>query len=94
MRKFTPEQRRQIAAVAAQKDADIDLAEMPEVVDWRGAEVGRFYRPPKKPVTLRLDQDIVDWLKSYGRGYQTRVNALLRYAMESAQTSPKRRKTA
>ena len=46
MRKFTKEQKRQIAAVAAKKDADIDLSEMPEVLDWSRAEVGRFYRPP------------------------------------------------
>ncbi|HEY1810542.1 MAG TPA: BrnA antitoxin family protein [Acidobacteriaceae bacterium] len=57
--------------------------------------MGRFYRPPKKPVTMRLDQDVVEWLKSYGRGYQTRVNALLRHAMENTQAaSPKRRKSA
>jgi uncharacterized protein (DUF4415 family) len=67
MRKFTKEQSRQIAAVATKKDADIDVSEMPEVVNWSGAEMGRFYRPPKKPVTMQLDQDVVDWLKSYGR---------------------------
>jgi uncharacterized protein (DUF4415 family) len=68
---------------------------MPEVVDWSSAEIGRFYRPPKKPVTMRLDQDVVDWLKGYGQGYQTRVNALLRHAMESAQApSSKKRKSA
>jgi uncharacterized protein (DUF4415 family) len=95
MRKFTQEQRRQIASVAGKKDADIDVAEMPEVVDWSGAEMGRFYRPPKKPVTMRLDEDVVDWLKSYGRGYQTRANALLRHAMENAGTaSPTKRKSA
>ena len=38
----------------------------------------------KKPVTMRLDADVVDWLKSYGRGYQTRANSLLRHAMLSA----------
>jgi len=54
---------------------------MPEVLDWSGAEIGKFYRPAKKPVTMRLDTDIVGWLKSYGRGYQTRVNILLRHAM-------------
>jgi uncharacterized protein (DUF4415 family) len=57
---------------------------MPEVPDWRDAVVGKFYRPPKKPVTMRLDTDIVDWLKSYGPGYQTRVNHLLRHAMRSS----------
>ena len=59
MKKLTRNQKRQIAAVAAKKDADIDLSEMPEVLDWSGAEIGKFYRPPKKPVTMRLDTDII-----------------------------------
>jgi len=48
MKKLTRDQKREIAAIAAKKDADIDLSEMPEVVDWSGAEVGKFYRPPKR----------------------------------------------
>jgi len=66
------------------RDEDIDLSDMPEVVDWSGAEMGKFYRPPKKSVTMRLDQDVLDWLKAYGKGYQTRVNLLLRHAMASS----------
>jgi uncharacterized protein (DUF4415 family) len=70
----------------------MDFSAMPEVVDWAGAEVGRFYRPAKRPVTIRLDEDIIDWLKSYGRGYQTKANVLLRYAMQaSRQNKPSRR---
>ena len=95
MRKLTKEQRRQIATISAKKDADIDVSEMPEVLDWSGAEMGKFYRPPKKPVTIRLDTDIVDWLKSYGRGYQTRVNHLLRHAMVSSREAGRKgRKSA
>jgi len=84
MRKLTKEQERDIAAIAAKKDADIDFSDIPEVVDWSGAEMGKFYRPPKKSVTMRLDQDVLDWLKGYGKGYQTRANLLLRHAMVSA----------
>jgi uncharacterized protein (DUF4415 family) len=69
---------------AAKKDEDIDLTDMPEVLDWSKAEIGKFYRPAKKPVTIRLDTDIIDWLKSYGRGYQTKTNMLLRHAMRSS----------
>ena len=47
MRKLTKEQKRQISTIAAKKEADIDLTDMPEVVDWRAAEVGRFYRPAR-----------------------------------------------
>jgi uncharacterized protein (DUF4415 family) len=40
-----------------------------------------FYRPPKRPVTMRLDEDVVAWLKGFGPGYQTKANLLLRHAM-------------
>ncbi|MBZ5705530.1 MAG: BrnA antitoxin family protein [Acidobacteriia bacterium] len=84
MRRLTKEQRKDIAVIAARKDEDIDFSDIPEVVDWSGAEIGKFYRPPKKPVTMRLDADIVEWLKGYGKGYQTRANLLLRHAMVSS----------
>jgi uncharacterized protein (DUF4415 family) len=86
MRKLTKEQKRDIAAIAAMKDEDIDLSDIPEVLDWSKAEIGKFYRPPKRSVTMRLDGDVIDWLKGYGKGYQTRVNLLLRHAMASATT--------
>ncbi len=44
--------------------------------------VGKFYRPIKKPLKIRVDADVLAWLKGQGRGYQTRINALLRSAME------------
>jgi uncharacterized protein (DUF4415 family) len=74
---------REIAALAALKDRDIDLSDIPEVADWTGAVVGKFYRPIKRPVTVRLDADVIAWLKKQGKGYQTRINALLRAAMMS-----------
>jgi uncharacterized protein (DUF4415 family) len=92
MRKLSKEQKRDIAAIAAMKDEDIDLSDMPEVVDWSRAEVGKFYRPPKKAVTMRLDSDVLEWLKGYGKGYQTRANLLLRHAMASATEGPTSRK--
>jgi len=95
MKSPTKERRREIAAIAAKKDKDIDLSEMPEIVDWSDAEMGKFYRSPKRPVTMRLDADVVEWLKSYGPGYQTKANLLLRHAMEntaSHQSAAKRRR--
>jgi uncharacterized protein (DUF4415 family) len=85
MRKLTKEQKRDIAAIAAMKDEDIDFSDIPLVLDWSKAEIGKFYRPPKKSVTIRLDGDVIDWLKGYGKGYQTRVNLLLRHAMASTE---------
>jgi uncharacterized protein (DUF4415 family) len=84
MKKRNKKQKKQIAVIAAKKDEDIDLTDMPEVLDWSKAEIGKFYRPAKKPVTIRLDTDIIEWLKSYGRGYQTKTNMLLRHAMRSS----------
>src|ERR1700674_2581997 len=81
MKKLTKEQKRDIKAIAAKKDQDINFSDAPPVIDWSGAEIGKFYRPKKKPVTMRLDTDIIAWLKSDGRGYQTKANGLLRHAM-------------
>src|SRR5437773_5540674 len=81
MRKLTKEQKRDIRVIAAKRDADIDFADVPPVLDWSGAEIGKFYRPKKKPVTMRLDSDVIAWLKADGRGYQTKANWLLRNAM-------------
>jgi len=58
LRKLTKEQKRDIRAIAAKKDRDIDFSDAPAALDWRGAEIGKFYRPVKKPVTLRLDSDV------------------------------------
>src|SRR5207247_8332006 len=81
MRKLTKEQKRDIRAIAAKRDDDIDFSDAPPVVDWSGAEIGKLYHPAKKPVTMRLDSDVIAWLKSDGRGYQTKANWLLRHAM-------------
>lgn len=45
------------------------------------AALGELYRPIKKPVTLRLDADVLAWFKKAGRGYQTRINRVLRSMM-------------
>jgi uncharacterized protein (DUF4415 family) len=81
MRKLTKEQQQDVRAIALKKDEDIDFSDVPPVLDWSGAEIGKFYRPTKKPVTMRLDSDVIAWLKSGGRGYQTKANWLLRHAM-------------
>lgn len=81
MRKLTKEQKRDIRVIAAKRDEDIDFSDAPPVLDWSGAEIGKFYRPTKKPVTMRLDSDVIAWLKADGRGYQTKANWLLRHAM-------------
>src|SRR3981081_3245299 len=81
MRKLTKQQKRDIRAIAAKQDGDIDFSDAPPVLDWSGAEIGKFYRPVKKPVTMRFDSDNIAGLKIDGRGYQTKANWLLRHAM-------------
>jgi uncharacterized protein (DUF4415 family) len=83
MKKVSKKQAKELAALAALRDEEIDLTNLPEVLDWSGAFVGKYYRPIKKSLTIRLDADVLAWLKAQGRGYQTRINKLLRVAMES-----------
>jgi uncharacterized protein (DUF4415 family) len=66
------------------KDEDIDLSDLPEITDWSNAVRGKFYRPVKQSLTIRLDADVIAWLKSQGSGYQTRINSQLRNAMVTA----------
>jgi uncharacterized protein (DUF4415 family) len=82
MKKASRKRAKELRTLAALPDEKIDLSEMPEVRDWSRAVVGKFYRPIKKSLTIRLDADVLAWLKSGGRGYQTRVNKLLRSAMD------------
>ncbi len=63
------------------------------VLDWSEAEIGKFYRPRKQPVTIRSDADVIAWLKADGPGYQTKANGLLLHAMIhfSKEKTPARR---
>ena len=73
---------KELKALKRMKDKDIDLSDIPEIRDWSKAVVGKFYRPIKKSLTIRVDADVLAWLKAQGKGYQTRINSLLREAME------------
>lgn len=77
----------EIAAIEAIRDEDIDLTEMPEITDWTGAVRGKFYRPEKQAVTIRLDADVVAWFKGSEPKYQTAVNRVLRDYMLSHRKS-------
>ena len=69
------------------KDEDIDCSDIPEVKGLSGLRP-RFnpnlYKPIKVAVTCKLDADIVEWLKQGGKGYQTRLNSILRQVMTHA----------
>jgi len=72
----------EIRALKRMKDSEIDTTDIPPTLDWNNALVGKFYRPVKKPLTIRIDADVPAWLREQGSGYQTRINAILRNAME------------
>jgi uncharacterized protein (DUF4415 family) len=79
---LTERQRAELAALEALPEDAIDTREMPEIKDWSEAERGRFYRPVKRQITLRLDADLVDFFERAGKGYQTRMNEALREWVE------------
>jgi uncharacterized protein (DUF4415 family) len=82
--KLAEAQLENLKRLAERPDAEIDYSDIPEITDFSGFEVGKFYRPVKEAVTVRLDADVVHWLKRDGKGYQTRLNAILRREMEKS----------
>ncbi len=75
---LTEAEREELRQLADKPDEDIDFSDIPELTEedfargvWRSGE-------PKQQVTVRLDRDILDFFKQGGRGYQTRINAVLR----------------
>lgn len=68
-----------------QSDDEIDTSDIPELTDAQLLQIkeGILFRPVKKQVTVRLDVDVLAWLKAGGKGYQTRMNKILRRAMQT-----------
>jgi uncharacterized protein (DUF4415 family) len=86
MPKLSDEKRRRLEKVAMRPDAEIDFSDIPEIREIPSdAVIGKFYRPKKTSVTIRLDADVVAWLKGAGEGYQTRINDYLRQLMRQRQ---------
>lgn len=80
---LSPELRARLQAVADLPDDQINTDDIPEVLDWSGAERGKFYRPVKQRLTLRIDADVVDYFRRQAPrgGYQTAMNQALRASM-------------
>jgi uncharacterized protein (DUF4415 family) len=64
------------------KDSEIDYSEIPRL-DKTFKKATMPWPPAKKQLTIRLDEDVLNWLKGHGKGYQTRINRILRVVMES-----------
>jgi uncharacterized protein (DUF4415 family) len=65
------------------KDAEIDYSDIPPLNKSFFIKATEAWPPTKRQLTIRLDADVLKWLKARGRGYQTRINRILRAAMES-----------
>jgi len=84
--KLTKEQLDHLSSLGRRPDSEIDLSDIPEVTEeqFKHGVRGRFYRPMKKQITARVDADVLAWLKGQGKGYQSRINAILRREMLEA----------
>ena len=65
------------------RDADIDYSDIPPLDKSFLKKATVAWPPVKKQLTIRLDADVLDWLKGHGKGYETRINRILRVVMES-----------
>lgn len=80
---LTDKQKAELEALETLPDEEIDYSDIPPLGDefWKNAVRNPYYKPTKTSTTVRLDSDVLMWLKSKGKGYQTRINAILRDAM-------------
>lgn len=80
---LTAAQEAELKALSELPDSDIDYSEIAPLDEafWQNAVQNPFYKPTKTSTTVRVDSDVLVWLKSQGKGYQTRMNAILRQAM-------------
>ena len=80
---LTEAQRASLKMLAVRPESEIDTSDAPEMTEeqWKNARRGNLYRPMKRQITARVDADVLDWLKGQGKGYQSRINAILRREM-------------
>ena len=80
---LSDEQKARLETLAERPDSKIDFSDIPQLNEkfWKNAVQNPFYKPTKQVTTVRIDSDVMQWLKSQGKGYQTRMNKILRDAM-------------
>ena len=83
---LTGEQKAELAALTARPEDKIDYSDIPPLPEefWKNAVRGRFYKPTKTSTTVRINSDVLAWLRAQGKGYQSRINAILRREMLSS----------
>jgi len=86
---LTEKQKAELAALAARPESEIDHSDIPPLSEefWKHAVRGRFYKPIKTSTTVRIDADVLAWLRAQGKGYQSRINAILRREMLASHKS-------
>ena len=72
----------------AMKDEDIDYSDIAEFDDTLLKSVEMKFSPGKKQIAIRIDTDVLDWMKAQGKGYQSRINAILRSYYEAHRKPP------
>jgi len=80
---------RELKALNEKPDADIDLSDIPEVSDWSRAVIGKFYRPIKQPINIRVDADVLAWFRTQDGKYQSSMNRALREYMQRHRSGDK-----
>jgi uncharacterized protein (DUF4415 family) len=80
---LTKKQKAELAALAARSESEIDFSDIPPLGEefWKDAVRGKYYKPTKTSTTVRIDSDVLAWLRAQGKGYQSRINAILRRKM-------------
>lgn len=78
-----PSLEEQLANLKQKSDDEIDFSDIPEILDWSNAVRGKFYRPLKEQVSIRLDADVLAWFRNKEEKYQTAINSVLREYMLS-----------
>ncbi len=83
---LTKGQQTYLKTLSKRPESEIDYTDIPPLTDeqLRSARRGAFYRPIKQQITARVDADVLEWLKGQGKGYQSRLNAILRREMLAA----------
>ena len=80
---LTEKQKSELQALAARPDGQTDYSDIPPLDEafWKNAVRNPVYKPTKTSTTVRIDTDVLLWLRSQGKGYQSRINAILRREM-------------
>jgi uncharacterized protein (DUF4415 family) len=83
---LTAAQKAELKALKAKPERAIDYSDIPRLDEnlWKNAIRNPLYKPTKTSTTVRIDSDVLLWLRAQGKGYQSRINAILRREMLAA----------